>query len=235
MHKKLAWVVIIALLWLTSCGAQEVARNKSAAESGPEAPVRVGDQVDVTCEAVDSPLELKPSVDYFNIKKGQISIKDGVVTATLYLYEALPETLQVNISGVKGNIENAWGLYIDADGDSETGRSPRPTSDYRSAVVPGIEYWLWVANSTSWEEPPKEVVFDEYFNAEMMAFEGEYGNTISRYPIQVDPEAKSITITADMPDVSDESKFYFYTWCPVACEEQTNNDTMYGVVCQRNP
>ncbi len=235
MHKKMALFLIIALFLLTSCGAKEVERNKSAAESDPDAPVMVGDQVDVTCEAVDSPLELKPSVDYFNIKKGQISIKDGIVTATLYLYGALPETLQVNISGVKGNHENVWGLYIDADGDPETGRSPSPTSDWRSAEAPGIEYWFNVKNYTSWEEPPKEVVVDEYFFAELIGFEGEFGYTISKYPIQVDRDAKSITFVADMPDVSDESKFYFYTHCLVACEEFTNTDTMYGVVCQRNP
>ena len=134
------------------------------------------------------------------------------VEATFYLAD-VPAELEFQRQGVKENyVEYTWDIYVDVDGDSTSGfTTPAP---WLTDVV-GVEYIL-SARSYKGNEAPRSVAIDAGrgigVQTDLWKFLDKGSKAIARAKIKADADANTITLSVNIPGVSDSSVFYYRTF-----------------------
>ena len=138
------------------------------------------------------------------------STLDGTTLTVVFTLQEIPDEITINSDTLQqGQYEIAWGVAIDTDNNPDTGGAGLlQNSGY------GYEYSLQAFNIKFGNESTGSVqnLFQNH-NSKVWAF-GEDGksSTVADATFDVKQEAKTITLKADIPEITEDSYLHFFTY-----------------------
>ena len=144
-------------------------------------------------------------IDFIDILKVETTLEEGILSVTFHL-AGLPNEITINDDSLENfKQEYFWGVQIDTDNESDTGRSTfgRPE---------GVEYSMSLFNFKQGQE--KTGSFEDVFrnNAYIWIInEDGSSKTIKKAQFKVDYDLSTITLSGSVPDINESSLLYFGT------------------------
>ena len=138
------------------------------------------------------------------------STLDGSTLTVVFTVRGIPDEITINSDTLQqGQYEIAWGVAIDTDNNPDTGGSGLlRNSGY------GYEYSLQAFNIKYGDEATDTIqnLFQDN-NSKVWDYsvDGTSSN-VANATFDVDQEAKTITLVADIPDITENSYLHFFTY-----------------------
>ena len=160
--------------------------------------------------------------DYLNILSVTTKLKGTNLTAVFSL-RGIPDQITINKNSLKKGIpEIAWGVGIDTDNKDDTGGKAFVTSSGY-----GFDYILQAFNFKNRTEQKGSIL--NLFRGNTLVWKVKNDgsiNSVGTGKIDVDPTAKTITLSANISGIKPDSYLYFYTYVQ-------DNDTLIDEICSR--